>query len=58
VLVVCHRGTINCLVNRLLGRAYKPGEPRILLARRLHWVRGCGERLWAGEVNALKLPGV
>lgn len=55
ILVVTHEGVIRCLVYRLYGRQFLPGEPTLLLPDHLHWLFRDMAGLGAAKINALKL---
>jgi probable phosphoglycerate mutase len=54
ILVVTHKGVINCLVYRILGRKFLPSEPAIIADRHLHEMVYDGS-LRIQHLNALAL---
>jgi broad specificity phosphatase PhoE len=43
ILVITHGGVIRCLLYRLFGRRFLPGEPALIKPYRLHWLSYNGE---------------
>jgi len=55
ILVVAHEGVIKCLIYRLYGRRFLPGESPLLRAYHLHWLIHDGRSLRIEKINALEL---
>ena len=55
ILVVAHAGMIRILINGLLGRAFLPDEPQILLSGHLHRLVVDQSGLRADQLNAVDL---
>ena len=55
ILVVTHEGVIKCLVYRMLGRAFVPGEPPLLKKANLHRITFDAQSGWRLSLNVLAL---
>lgn len=56
ILVACHEGVIKCLLYHLLGRAFLPGEPRVIESYNLHLLTMKDSGLVLEKMNHLALP--
>jgi len=57
ILVVTHEGVIRCLLNRLSGRGYLPGDVLPVRSYALHWLAIDSGSLSLEAANALDLEG-
>lgn len=56
ILVVTHEGVIKCLVYRLTGRRFLPGEPRLIRPHQVHRLTVDPNGLRLEQANAQPLP--
>jgi broad specificity phosphatase PhoE len=57
VLIVAHEGVIKCLIYRLSGLYFLPGESHLIKPYHLHWLvdPGTGQGIRIDRLNALRL---